>query len=84
MIMNGSTLVECKSGYGLDFENEIKSLRVIHSVKDENLPDLVGNYLGAHSVPQDKKLEDYTREIIGEHIPQIIVCLFLRAISHTR
>jgi imidazolonepropionase len=73
MISNGSTLVECKSGYGLDKDNEIKMLRVIHSVQDEDLPHTVANYLGAHSVPKDKGLEAYTKEILEEHIPEIIV-----------
>jgi imidazolonepropionase len=77
MIKNGSTLVECKSGYGLDKENEIKMLRVIHNVKDEDLPTTVANYLGAHSVPKDSKtLQEYTKEILEEHIPEIIVCQF--------
>jgi imidazolonepropionase len=73
MISNGSTLVECKSGYGLDCENEIKMLKVIHSVKGDDLPDTVANYLGGHSVPKDsgKTLDSYTKEILEEHIPQI-------------
>ena len=30
MLALGTTLVECKSGYGLDVETEMKMLRVIH------------------------------------------------------
>jgi imidazolonepropionase len=30
MLALGTTLAECKSGYGLDVETELKMLRVIH------------------------------------------------------
>ena len=37
MLRNGSTVVEAKSGYGLDTENEMKMLKVICEVNKQNL-----------------------------------------------
>ncbi|KAL0488084.1 imidazolonepropionase, partial [Acrasis kona] len=83
MISNGSTLVECKSGYGLNLEAEIKMLKVIHEVKQDDLPDTVSNYLGAHSVPKDKKLQEYTQEILTQHIPKLKQLIDDKVISPT-
>ena len=48
----GTTTVECKSGYGLEAETEIKMLTVIQKAK-RNLPiEIASTFLGAHSVPK--------------------------------
>ena len=49
----GTTLAECKSGYGLDTTNEVKMLRVLNrGIKDGSLPlDISVTYCGAHAVP---------------------------------
>ena len=50
----GTTLAECKSGYGLNAETEIKMLKVINrGIKDQSLPiDLSVTFCGAHSIPK--------------------------------
>lgn len=47
-------MVECKSGYGLDFETELKMLNVINrGIKDPDVKvDLSVTYCGAHAVPK--------------------------------
>ncbi|KAI9220619.1 imidazolonepropionase [Blastocladiella britannica] len=69
----GTTFAEAKSGYGLDTPTELKMLRVLtqhnrtaHPVK------LSITYLGGHSVPKDKSLAEYTREILTDQIPAIV------------
>ena len=52
MYMAGTTLVECKSGYGLDAETEIKMLKVIERGKRELPVDISSTYCGAHAVPK--------------------------------
>ena len=54
MIRGGTTLVECKSGYGLDTETELKMLRVIERAKrDESIRiDISSTFCGAHAVPK--------------------------------
>ncbi|MFZ2322092.1 MAG: imidazolonepropionase [Ignavibacteriaceae bacterium] len=54
-ISQGVTTLEIKSGYGLDFENEIKLLQAI-KVIDEIFPiDIVSTFLGAHTYPLEFK-----------------------------
>lgn len=73
MIKFGTTTIETKSGYGLDVENEIKSLRAIKMLNDEHPIDIISTFLGAHMIPiefKDKK-EEYVDLIISEMIPKI-------------
>ena len=44
----GTTLVETKSGYGLDLDTEVKMMRVMKKANDTHELDLVVNYCGAH------------------------------------
>ena len=48
MLALGVTAVECKSGYGLDEENELKLLRVYRWLAREQPIRLVPTFLGAH------------------------------------
>jgi len=52
MLKGGTTLVEAKSGYGLDLENEYKMLRVIEKAKREHPISISSTYCGAHAVPK--------------------------------
>ena len=72
MVKQGTTLVECKSGYGLDAENEIKMLKVITRAAREHNIGIVSTFLGAHAVPRDKTVEEGYQCIIQEMIPQIV------------
>lgn len=55
MLINGTTTVEAKSGYGLDFDAEIKCLEVAKELDAEHPVDIVSTYMGAHAVPQEYK-----------------------------
>ena len=50
-LMHGTTTIEAKYGYGLDVENELKSLRVIKCLQQESLIEIVPTFLGAHAFP---------------------------------
>lgn len=52
MVRAGTTLVECKSGYGLNLETELKMLRVIERARRELDVGISATYCGAHSVPR--------------------------------
>lgn len=52
MLRAGTTLVECKSGYGLDLETELKMLRVMERARRELDVGISATYCGAHSVPK--------------------------------
>ncbi len=55
LLAEGVSVVEIKSGYGLDLENELKQLRVARRL-GEDLPVTVRtSFLGAHAVPPEYK-----------------------------
>jgi imidazolonepropionase len=53
MLALGVTTVECKSGYGLNEEAELKLLRVYRRLAREQPVRLVPTFLGAHVVPAE-------------------------------
>ncbi|HWR60644.1 MAG TPA: imidazolonepropionase [Clostridia bacterium] len=55
MLLHGTTTVEAKSGYGLDFDNEIKCLETASELNEVHPVDIVTTYMGAHAVPEEFK-----------------------------
>jgi len=53
MLATGTTTVEAKTGYGLDPENELKTLLAIQRLNAESPIDIVATFLGAHAVPPE-------------------------------
>ena len=53
MIAEGVTLIEVKSGYGLDIDTELKMLRVARAITKARPIDVRTTFLGAHAVPAD-------------------------------
>ncbi|MSR12954.1 MAG: imidazolonepropionase, partial [Gammaproteobacteria bacterium] len=53
MLRLGITTVECKSGYGLDVEAELKQLEVYRQLSEQHCITLVPTFLGAHVVPKE-------------------------------
>lgn len=72
-IRQGVTTLEIKSGYGLDFENEVKILEVINFLNEESNIELIPTFLGAHTIPQEFKTEreKYIQLVIDKMIPFI-------------
>ncbi|MFW5927705.1 MAG: imidazolonepropionase [Thermoplasmatota archaeon] len=72
MLEYGTTTAEAKSGYGLDLENEIKSLEVIQEMSEEHEIDLIPTYLGAHSLPPEfEDTGEYIDYCIEEVLPEV-------------
>jgi imidazolonepropionase len=53
LINEGVTTVEIKSGYGLDLENEQKSLRAARRMGEERAVTVRTTFLGAHALPPE-------------------------------
>ena len=53
MLALGVTTVECKSGYGLDLDAELKLLRVYRRLAKEQPVRLAPTFLGAHIIPPE-------------------------------
>ncbi|MGB8320842.1 MAG: imidazolonepropionase [Ignavibacteriaceae bacterium] len=72
-ISQGITTIEIKSGYGLDFENEVKLLKVINDLKNSCSINIIPTFLGAHTYPgkYKGKHEIYIDEINNKMLPYI-------------
>jgi imidazolonepropionase len=55
MLLYGTTTVEAKSGYGLDFDTEVKCLEAARELNNEHPVDIVSTYMGAHAIPEEFK-----------------------------
>ena len=53
MIAEGVTLIEVKSGYGLDRDTELKMLRVARQIARVHPIEVRTSFLGAHAVPAE-------------------------------
>ncbi|MCI5697740.1 MAG: imidazolonepropionase [Clostridiales bacterium] len=51
----GVTTCEIKSGYGLDFDTEVKCLEVLKKLNQEHPLDVVSTFMGAHALPPEFK-----------------------------
>jgi len=73
MVSLGVTTVECKSGYGLDREHELRLLRVYRTLAGRQPVRLVPTFLGAHTVPPEFSgdREGYVSLLIDDLIPAV-------------
>jgi len=69
-IEQGITSLEIKSGYGLDFGNEIKILNVIKKLSTVFNIDIIPTFLGAHTYPNE--FRDYHKSYIDLLVNQVI------------
>jgi imidazolonepropionase len=71
MLTLGVTTVECKTGYGLDEESELKLLRVYQRLSELAAQRLVPTLLAAHVVPPEyrDRREAYVALVTGRIIP---------------
>ncbi len=67
---HGTTTIECKSGYGLDRETELKMLEVINRLKSESMMDIVPTYL-VHAIPKNMNRGQYIDLVCNEILPEI-------------
>lgn len=54
----GVTTCEAKSGYGLDFDTEVKMLEVLKQLDADHPMDVVATFMGAHAIPEEYKEKD--------------------------
>ena len=73
MLAFGTTTAEAKSGYGLDLETELRTLRAIKALAAEQPIELTATFMGAHEVPVEyrSRRADYVRLVIDEMIPAV-------------
>ncbi len=70
MLEHGTLTTEAKSGYGLDRETEIKSLRAISEAASGSPLDVSPTFLGAHTVPPEfDSAAEYVEFVISDVLP---------------
>ena len=69
----GTGLVEIKSGYGLSTEDELKMLRVIRRIRQEEPIEVRATFLGAHAVARNYigRQAAYVDLVVEEMIPAV-------------
>lgn len=69
----GVTTMECKSGYGLEQDTELKQLRVYQQLNKLQAVDLIPSFLGAHMVPDEYKddRDAYIKLLCDVLIPEV-------------
>jgi imidazolonepropionase len=72
-LLHGTTIIEAKSGYGLDLETEVRMLEVIGEADRLHPVDLLPTCLAAHEVPPEHRddPEAWVRRLIDEIHPEI-------------
>jgi imidazolonepropionase len=73
MMQHGVTTLEIKSGYGLNFETEVKQLEVIRKIR-ENVPiQIEATYLALHALPPEYfgRADEYVELVCTKTLPYI-------------
>ena len=73
MLLNGTTTVEAKSGYGLNLKDEIKQLEVLRDAAGRHPVDIVPTFMGAHDIPKEYRGRKgaYISLLIDKIIPEV-------------
>ncbi len=71
MLKLGTTVVEVKTGYGLDLDSELHMLQAIEQLDISQPVGLIPTFLGAHAIPPEYagRAEAYTQHVIETLIP---------------
>lgn len=73
MLAMGVTTCEAKSGYGLNQEDEIKTLEVLKELDETHPMDIVATFMGAHAVPPEftGNPDGYMATLCNELLPMV-------------
>lgn len=73
LLAEGITTVEIKSGYGLDTENELKSLRAARRLGNARQVSVTTTFLGAHALPPEAgdDKDAYIERVATEMLPAV-------------
>ena len=72
-LRHGITTVEAKSGYGMNWETELKQLEVAKKLQQNHAVDVVSTFMGAHAVPKEYKGNEdaFVKLLIEDMIPTV-------------
>ena len=72
-VTHGTTTIEAKSGYGLDWKSELKILELLSQLHQRHPVDIRATFLGAHVVPAEfgKRPDAYVDLLVQRWIPTV-------------
>ena len=73
MAKAGTTTIEIKSGYGLDFLGELRLLKLIQRLKEWSPITITATYLAAHALPSNYQGTErqYVDEVVNDRLPEL-------------
>uniref|UniRef100_A0A915E3L3 Probable imidazolonepropionase n=1 Tax=Ditylenchus dipsaci TaxID=166011 RepID=A0A915E3L3_9BILA len=71
MLACGTTLLEAKSGYGLNLESELKMLHVLDKAQQFTPLEISATFCGAHAIPAGSTEQQQTKLIVEQIIPEL-------------
>jgi imidazolonepropionase len=72
MLRHGTTTAEAKTGYGLDFETELRMLKAILRLDEHGPIELAPTFLPAHAVPSEHEADAYVDDICNQMLPALV------------
>lgn len=72
-LASGTTTLEAKSGYGLSFADELRSLEAIATAARGHAVEVCPTFLGAHQIPEEHRHDraGYIAKLISEMLPEV-------------
>lgn len=73
MLEHGTTTAEAKTGYGLEIDSELRMLKALIELDEENPLDLAITFLGAHAISPEFKddPQGYTDQLCDKMLPAV-------------
>jgi imidazolonepropionase len=70
---HGTTTLEAKSGYGLNWKDEFKILKILRDLQERQPLDIAATFLGAHLVPPEfrRRPQAYVDLLVHRWIPTV-------------
>jgi len=70
---HGTTTLEAKSGYGLDWKSEVSILSILRDLREAQALDIIPTFLGAHIVPSKyrRRPEAFVDLVVSRWIPAV-------------
>ena len=70
-VLTGTTVIEAKSGYGLETDAELRLLEAMKVINDSSIVKLLPTWLGAHDFPHGRQRSDYLEELVSSQLPAV-------------
>jgi imidazolonepropionase len=71
LLESGTTTCEIKTGYGLDFETELRMLKVAGELSRRQPVEIVPTFMAAHAIPPGSDRAAYVEEITNRMLPAV-------------